>query len=193
MSALNDNTLYCHLVDPEDSDNLIVPGTLTVGGVVVGGGLSAQTTATVISKANFDMTAGDSGDVTFTENVDAISTSDDTSLNADNTHIDIVTSGTYAVTLIAFYNPTTGNTGHMDLYVIGASVGSNYGSYPFITGFGDSWVADGTVTGSGSVRRTASATGYLPAGAQLKLHYGNGDASHTQRISQLALAVVRVA
>lgn len=38
MPALNNNTLYCHLVDREDSDNLVVPGTLTVGGVEVTGG-----------------------------------------------------------------------------------------------------------------------------------------------------------
>lgn len=37
MPELNSNTIYCHLVDREDSDNLVVPGTLTVAGVAVGG------------------------------------------------------------------------------------------------------------------------------------------------------------
>lgn len=35
MPALNGNTQYCHLVDREDSDNLVVPGTLTVAGVAL--------------------------------------------------------------------------------------------------------------------------------------------------------------
>lgn len=42
MPALDPNTVYCHLVDREDSDNLVVPGTLLVGGSPVGG--SAATT-----------------------------------------------------------------------------------------------------------------------------------------------------
>ena len=33
MPALNGNTQYCHLVSREDSDSLIVPGTIAVGGV----------------------------------------------------------------------------------------------------------------------------------------------------------------
>lgn len=35
MPALNTNTVYCHLVDREDSDNLVVPGTVTIAGVAV--------------------------------------------------------------------------------------------------------------------------------------------------------------
>ncbi len=35
MPALNNNTQYCHCVDRNNSDNLIIPGTLTVAGVAV--------------------------------------------------------------------------------------------------------------------------------------------------------------
>lgn len=37
MPDLNSDTVYCHLVDREDSDNLIVPGNITVTGTVSSG------------------------------------------------------------------------------------------------------------------------------------------------------------
>ena len=87
MPALSPNTLYCHLVDRQDSDNLIVPGDLTVTGAVT------SATSGAVSATSIEVTDG--GDITLTA--------------ASNVVLDATTGtkiGTAATQKLGFYNTT---------------------------------------------------------------------------------------
>ena len=87
MPALNTNTQYCHLVDRQDSDSLIVPGSLTVTGAIT------SATSGAVSATSLEVTGG--GDVTLTA--------------ASNVILDATTGtkiGTATSQKLGFYNAT---------------------------------------------------------------------------------------
>jgi hypothetical protein len=189
--TVGDSRILCHLVDRENSDNLIIPGTLSVGGVAVGGSGATLGSYALLYQTNITAVAGN-GDSAPTLSSLYLAGSDFTFSMGARDQLTVVNHGIYRIQVLGSWNIGSGQTGSRMVK------GTPSGVDPATTvGFGAMIASDlvsiGAADDDDHLHQVGTGIGEVAAGTVFTFRYRNGDSVNNSTLSAFEVFATRLA